>query len=84
MIFEIDDQHLAWPKTTTMRHFFRIKIDQTGLGSRNYKTSLRYRESTRAQAIAIQSSADNAAITEGQCSRPIPWLGAIRVIAQKG
>ena len=82
-IHQVYYQHLARSKPSTAGHLRRIEIDQPRLRARNNKAIFRNCKAIRTQAIPVERRTHHASVREGNCSRTIPRLRTIRVVAQK-
>ena len=63
---------------------FGIKVDQACFRSGDDECIFGEEETTRAQAVAVQSDSDEVSVSKGQGGRAVPGFDAIGVVAEKG
>jgi len=81
--FQVDYQHLAWTETSAFENRLGIEIDQTGLGAGDHQSIACDEVTAGPQTVAIERSADEMTVSEGEGGGAVPWLDTIGVVVHE-
>ena len=81
--FQVDDQHLARTETSAFENRLGIEIDQTGLGAGDHQAIACDEVAAGPQTVAIERSADEMTVSEGERGGAVPRLDAIGVVVHE-